>query len=73
MSGPLPIALPGGEQLRLLVRSDAHELHALIQANHAHLDRWEVHPGRIVTDTFSLDEASEAYRLADSGTADANT
>jgi len=40
MSGPLPIALPGGEQLRLLERSDARELHALIQANHAHLDRW---------------------------------
>jgi ribosomal-protein-serine acetyltransferase len=40
MSAPLPIALPGGEQLRLLEPSDARELHALIQANHAHLDRW---------------------------------
>jgi threonine dehydrogenase-like Zn-dependent dehydrogenase len=35
----------------------------------AHLDRWHVHPEQIVTDTFSLDQASEAYRLADSGTA----
>jgi threonine dehydrogenase-like Zn-dependent dehydrogenase len=35
----------------------------------AHLDRWQVHPERIVTDSFSLDQASEAYRLADSGTA----
>jgi threonine dehydrogenase-like Zn-dependent dehydrogenase len=35
----------------------------------ADLDRWQVHPERIVTDSFSLDQASEAYRLADSGTA----
>jgi threonine dehydrogenase-like Zn-dependent dehydrogenase len=34
-----------------------------------HLDRWQVHPEAIVTDSFSLDRASEAYRLADSGTA----
>src|SRR5437660_1756665 len=40
MSGLLPIVLPGGEHLRSLERSDAPELHALIQANHTHLDRW---------------------------------
>jgi threonine dehydrogenase-like Zn-dependent dehydrogenase len=34
-----------------------------------HLDRWQVHPERIVTDTFGLDRADEAYRLADAGTA----
>jgi threonine dehydrogenase-like Zn-dependent dehydrogenase len=34
-----------------------------------HLDRWGLHPEVIVTDTFSLDEADAAYRLADRGTA----
>jgi threonine dehydrogenase-like Zn-dependent dehydrogenase len=34
-----------------------------------HLDRWHVHPEEIVTDTFSLDDAAAAYRLADAGTA----
>jgi len=34
----------------------------------AHLDSWQVRPERIVTDTFSLDEASAAYELADRGT-----
>jgi ribosomal-protein-serine acetyltransferase len=40
MSAPLPIALPGGEHLRLLEHADAQELHALFAANHAHLERW---------------------------------
>ena len=35
----------------------------------AHLERWQLHPERIVTDTFTLDDAAEAYRLADRGTA----
>jgi threonine dehydrogenase-like Zn-dependent dehydrogenase len=34
-----------------------------------HLDRWQLHPERIVTDTFTLDDAAAAYRLADQGTA----
>jgi threonine dehydrogenase-like Zn-dependent dehydrogenase len=34
-----------------------------------HLDRWQLHPDRIVTDTFTLDDAAAAYRLADQGTA----
>jgi threonine dehydrogenase-like Zn-dependent dehydrogenase len=34
----------------------------------AHLDRWGLHPDRIVTDTFSLDDAAAAYELADRGT-----
>ena len=34
-----------------------------------HLDRWQLHPETIVTDTFSLDEAAAAYALADRGTA----
>ncbi len=34
-----------------------------------HLDRWQLHPEVIVTDTFGLDRADEAYRLADAGTA----
>ncbi len=33
-----------------------------------HLDRWSLHPETIVTDTFPLDEAAAAYRLADAGT-----
>jgi threonine dehydrogenase-like Zn-dependent dehydrogenase len=33
-----------------------------------HLDRWQVHPERIVTDTFGLERADEAYDLADRGT-----
>lgn len=33
------------------------------------LDRWGLHPERVVTDTFSLAQAGEAYRLADSGVA----
>ena len=33
------------------------------------LDRWGLHPALIVTDTFTLDDAAAAYRLADQGTA----
>ncbi|NUR07717.1 MAG: alcohol dehydrogenase catalytic domain-containing protein [Nocardioidaceae bacterium] len=33
-----------------------------------HLDRWALHPDRIVTDTFTLDDAAAAYELADRGT-----
>jgi threonine dehydrogenase-like Zn-dependent dehydrogenase len=33
-----------------------------------HLDRWQLRPSAIVTDTFGLDEADAAYRLADRGT-----
>ncbi len=33
-----------------------------------HLGRWDLHPSVIVTDTFGLDRADEAYRLADAGT-----
>jgi len=33
-----------------------------------HLDRWDLHPERIVTDTFTLDDADKAYQLADRGT-----
>lgn len=31
------------------------------------LERWELHPERIVTHTFALDEVDDAYRTADSG------
>ncbi len=31
------------------------------------LERWQLHPEQIVSDTFSLDEATEAYRVADAG------
>ncbi|HEY0187598.1 MAG TPA: zinc-binding dehydrogenase [Cellulomonas sp.] len=31
------------------------------------LDRWGLHPERVVTDTFSIDRADEAYRVADAG------
>lgn len=31
------------------------------------LDRWDLHPGDVVTNTYPLIAASEAYRLADSG------
>ncbi len=31
------------------------------------LQRWQLHPERVVTDTFGLDEATEAYRVADAG------
>jgi threonine dehydrogenase-like Zn-dependent dehydrogenase len=34
-----------------------------------HLDRWRLHPATTVTDTFSLEDAADAYRLADRGTA----
>jgi len=34
-----------------------------------HLHRWQLHPSATVTDTFSLEEAADAYRLADRGTA----
>lgn len=34
-----------------------------------HLDRWRLRPSVIVTDTFALDDAAAAYRLADQGTA----
>jgi threonine dehydrogenase-like Zn-dependent dehydrogenase len=33
------------------------------------LDRWGLHPGRIVTDRFPLEEAERAYRVADEGAA----
>lgn len=33
-----------------------------------HLDRWRLHPERIVTDRFSLDQADRAYEVADQGT-----
>ena len=33
------------------------------------LVRWDLHPGTMVTDTFPLEEADAAYRLADSGRA----
>jgi 2-desacetyl-2-hydroxyethyl bacteriochlorophyllide A dehydrogenase len=33
------------------------------------LDRWGIHPSQVVTDTFELSRADEAYRLADSGVA----
>jgi threonine dehydrogenase-like Zn-dependent dehydrogenase len=33
-----------------------------------HLDRWKLHPDRIVTDRFSLKRAREAYELFDGGT-----
>jgi len=33
------------------------------------LDKWGLHPERVVTNTFPLSDASEAYRLADSGVA----
>jgi threonine dehydrogenase-like Zn-dependent dehydrogenase len=32
-----------------------------------HLVRWDLHPDRIVTHRFRLDEADEAYRIADQG------
>jgi threonine dehydrogenase-like Zn-dependent dehydrogenase len=31
------------------------------------LDRWDLHPERTVTDRFALEEAEEAYRVADTG------
>jgi threonine dehydrogenase-like Zn-dependent dehydrogenase len=34
-----------------------------------HLDRWQLHPEAIVTDTFPLSEAAQAYRVADAGRA----
>jgi threonine dehydrogenase-like Zn-dependent dehydrogenase len=34
-----------------------------------HLVRWELHPEQVVTHRFALDQADEAYRVADSGTA----
>jgi threonine dehydrogenase-like Zn-dependent dehydrogenase len=34
-----------------------------------HLVRWNLHPERIVTRRFRLDEADEAYRIADRGAA----
>jgi threonine dehydrogenase-like Zn-dependent dehydrogenase len=34
-----------------------------------HLDRWQLRPSTIVTDTFTLDQAAAAYDLADRGTA----
>src|SRR3954451_4533181 len=33
------------------------------------LVRWNVRPERVVTDTFALDDAAEAYRVADGGAA----
>lgn len=33
------------------------------------LDRWDLHPERLVTDRFPLDDAAAAYELADRGTA----
>jgi threonine dehydrogenase-like Zn-dependent dehydrogenase len=32
------------------------------------LVRWNIRPERVVTDRFSLDQAADAYALADSGT-----
>jgi threonine dehydrogenase-like Zn-dependent dehydrogenase len=34
-----------------------------------HLDRWQLHPEAIVTDTFGLADAAAAYQLADRGDA----
>jgi threonine dehydrogenase-like Zn-dependent dehydrogenase len=34
-----------------------------------HLERWGLHPEAVVTDTFDLEDAGDAYRLADAGTA----
>ena len=34
-----------------------------------HLVRWELHPERVVTHRFALDQADQAYRVADSGIA----
>jgi threonine dehydrogenase-like Zn-dependent dehydrogenase len=34
-----------------------------------HLVRWDLHPERIVTHRFPLDQADEAYRVADRGDA----
>ena len=34
-----------------------------------HLVRWKLHPERIVTHRFPLDQADEAYRVADRGAA----
>jgi threonine dehydrogenase-like Zn-dependent dehydrogenase len=31
------------------------------------LVRWQLHPDRIVTDRFGLDQADQAYRLAAGG------
>jgi threonine dehydrogenase-like Zn-dependent dehydrogenase len=31
------------------------------------LERWELHPDQVVTDRFGLEDAAEAYRLADGG------
>ena len=32
-----------------------------------HLVRWDLHPDRMVTDRFTLDQAREAYELFDGG------
>jgi threonine dehydrogenase-like Zn-dependent dehydrogenase len=32
-----------------------------------HLVRWQLHPERIVTHRFALDQADHAYRIADEG------
>jgi threonine dehydrogenase-like Zn-dependent dehydrogenase len=34
-----------------------------------HLVRWNLHPERVVTHRFRLDQADEAYRIADGGAA----
>ena len=34
-----------------------------------HLVRWDLHPDRIVTHRYSLQQADEAYRVADQGAA----
>ena len=34
-----------------------------------HLVRWNLHPERIVTHRFTLDQADEAYRVGDRGAA----
>jgi threonine dehydrogenase-like Zn-dependent dehydrogenase len=31
------------------------------------LVRWDLHPDRVVTDRFGLEEADAAYRVADEG------
>jgi threonine dehydrogenase-like Zn-dependent dehydrogenase len=31
------------------------------------LARWDLHPDRLVTDTFALEDAARAYEIADAG------
>jgi threonine dehydrogenase-like Zn-dependent dehydrogenase len=34
-----------------------------------HVTRWQLHPETVVTHRFPLDQAAEAYQIADSGAA----